>query len=305
MSERTSASPREVPSRPVRPTPLLPEAGAAGAPLTVVVAILAFMASLALVGDLVVKRAVDEWTRDLTGTVTVQITGEETAAIEAAAGRVVEVLSDTDGVSAVTRLGRAETEALLSPWFGPGGLPEDIPVPALVSAEVTAALRAELGPLRAALEQAAPDAVLDDHGTFNDRLVAAAGRLASLAFLVFAMVIGAAIAVIIFAARAGLAANRAIIEVLHLVGATDGFVAHQVQRRYFSLGLRGGIAGAVTAALVLYFAASFGGDGDGLFLPRLVADPALIAWLAIVPLILCAVAAIAARVTVLRTLRSF
>ncbi|MBB4658590.1 cell division protein FtsX [Parvularcula dongshanensis] len=291
--------------RPVRPTPLLPEAGAAGAPLTIVVAILAFMASLALIGNLVVDRAVEDWTSELTGTVTVQIPGEEPAAIDQKAEAVVGLLEQTDGVIGVTRLDRAETEALLSPWFGAGGLPDDIPVPALVSAEVTAALRSDLKPLRAQLTTTAPDAVLDDHGTFNDRLVAAATRLASLAFLVFAMVIGAAAAVIIFAARAGLAANRSIIEVLHLVGATDGFVAHQVQRRYFSLGLRGGVAGAVVAALVLFFAASFGGGGDGVFLPRLGADPALIAWLAIVPLILCAVAAVSARVTVLRTLRSF
>lgn len=286
---------------PSRATPLLPEAGAAGVPLTVVVAILAFLASLAMAANIVVDRAVDTWTVGLTSAVTVQVKGDDADAIADAAERAATVLRGTPGVLTTEVMSREDTEALLEPWFGTG-LPGDVPVPGLVTAEVTPGLRADLGTLRADLAAAVPDAVLDDHGAFNDRLLAAAARVRTLTGLIFGMVMLAAAAVIIFAARAGLAANRTILEVMHLVGASDGFVANQVQRRYFALGLRGGLAGASLAAIlvsVLVLASS----GEGAFLPRVEISARSLAWLLVVPLVLCLVAAVAARATVLRTLR--
>ena len=294
--EAASAAPQ------IKRSPLLPEAGAAGVPLTIVVAILAFLASLAMAANIVVDRAVDSWTTGLTSAVTVQVKGGDADAIEAASGRAATVLRGTPGVLTVDVLSREDAEALLEPWFGTG-LPEDVPVPGLVTAEVTEDLRADLSGLRAALAQAVPDAVLDDHGAFNDRLLAAAGRVRTLTGLVFGLVMLAAAAVIIFAARAGLAANRTILEVMHLVGASDGFVANQVQRRYFALGLRGGLAGAALAAItvsVLVLASS----GEGAFLPRVEIGARSMAWLIVVPAALCLVAAVSARLTVLRTLRS-
>lgn len=286
----------------VRQTPLLPEAGAAGAPLMTVLAVLAFIASVALAGYFMVSRAAAEWTGDLAGTVTVQIRGASPAGILTEAEAAEQVLLETPGVTTVNRMSRDETEALLEPWIGRDNLSADIPVPAIITAEVSPELRQDLTALRTALAAAAPNAVLDDHGVWNDRLVRAAGRIKSLAFIVFAMNMGATASVIIFATRAGLAANRTIVEVMHLVGATDGFIADQVQRRYFTLGLKGGLIGAGSAALVLFLIAHFGVSEDGLFLPNLTASPIMLGWLALVPLMICATATIAARVTVRRIL---
>lgn len=287
---------------PGRRAPLLPEAGAAGVPLTVVVAILAFLASLAMAANIVVDRAVDTWTTGLTSAITVQVKGEDADVIARAAGRAATVMRETPGVLSTTVLSREDAEALLEPWFGTG-LPEDVPVPGLVTAEVSEALREDLSGLRADLAAAVPDAVLDDHGAFNDRLLAAAARVRTLTALIFGMVMLAAAAVIIFAARAGLAANQAILEVMHLVGASDGFVANQVQRRYFALGLRGGLAGAALAVITVSVLVLIS-SGDGAFLPRVQISARSMAWLLVVPVILCLVAAIAARITVLRTLRA-
>ena len=288
-----------------RQTPLLPEAGAAGLPLTIVVAILAFMASVALIGNIAVARAVTAWTADLTGGITIQVKGEDTAAISEETDAAAALLQGRPGISSVRQLTRAEAEELLSPWFGTG-LPADVPVPGLVTATVTADARGGFDELRTALAEAAPSAVLDDHGGFNDRLVAAGGRLKGLAFTIFAVVMLAAAAVIVFAARAGLAANKPIIEVLHLVGASDGFIAREVQRRYFLLGLRGGLIGGLFAVIVVSLAAAGSSRiarEEAAFLPGLGVQPAALVWLVVIPAILCVVAAVAARLTVLRSLR--
>ena len=114
----------------------------------------------------------------------------------------------------------------------------------------------------------------------------------------------AACAISIFAARAGLAANHEIVSVLHLVGATDGFIASEVQRRFFTLGLRGaliGLVAAVAALAVAGFAARSSGVGEN-FLPAFRLSGFMLIWLAAAPIATCLVTALTARMTVLKTL---
>ena len=46
-----------------------------------------------------------------------------------------------------------------------------------------------------------------------------------------------------FATRAAMATNRAVIEVLHFVGAEDSFIAGHFQRHFLQLGLKAGLIG--------------------------------------------------------------
>jgi len=53
-----------------------------------------------------------------------------------------------------------------------------------------------------------------------------------------------------FATRGAMATNRPIVEVLHYVGATDGFIAEQFQRHFLLLGFKGGALGGGAAILL-------------------------------------------------------
>jgi cell division transport system permease protein len=59
-----------------------------------------------------------------------------------------------------------------------------------------------------------------------------------------------------FATRGAVAGNREVVDVLHFVGADDAFIAREFQRRFFRLGLKGGVIGG-GAALVLVTACGF------------------------------------------------
>jgi cell division transport system permease protein len=223
---------------------------------------------------------------------------EIAAATEAALG----VLNSTDGVLEATAMPPQETAKLLEPWLGAGNVGEYLNVPALIEVKVNDALRRDLSLLRTRLAAAAPGAVLDDHGGWHNRLSAAAGSGQLLAFSVFMLIMGAACAISIFAARAGLAANSEIVSILHLVGATDDFIANQVQRRFFVIGLRGSIAGLLLAILALGLVSLALRAGDSEFLPSFGVGPGLIAILLAVPIALCLVTAMTARLTVLKAL---
>jgi len=118
---------------------------------------------------------------------------------------------------------------------------------------------------------------------------------------VFVLIAGAAGAVIAFATRAGLAARRDVVEVLHLAGAEDGYIARLFQVRFARLAAVAGAIGAVGAGLIGAILRLIGG-GEGL-------TPALpIAWsdlLAVLPcpLLAALVAAGAAQATAIRLIR--
>ncbi|GGY55092.1 cell division protein FtsX [Parvularcula lutaonensis] len=283
-------------------TPIIPESGVSGFSLAIVIGVLAFLAGIALTGFFAVDAAVSGWSGELTGTITVQVRGMTPEEIRIGADAAEEILRSTEGLSNVTRLPQEEAEALLEPWLGMDNLPDDLPLPVLITADVTPELRADLGSLRQTLVEAVPSASLNDHGAWTDQLVAAASRIRGLAFMAFVLVILASSAVIVFAARAGLAAHRNIVEVLHLVGATDSFIAQQIGNRYLMLGLVGGSVGALAAWLATKFLAVVTGDAGG-FLPAFSIDAGTAVWLLSIPILLGGLSTIAARVAVLRALR--
>jgi cell division transport system permease protein len=120
-------------------------------------------------------------------------------------------------------------------------------------------------------------------------------------------VLAAAMMSVMFATRGAMAANRQIIEVLHIIGAKDGFIAAEFQRHFLLLGLKGGAIGG-GAAMVLF--ALFGmmshwlgaGDAAALFGTLALGTEGYGAMLGLVVLV-AAVTAGTSRLTVRRTLR--
>jgi cell division transport system permease protein len=81
---------------------------------------------------------------------------------------------------------------------------------------------------------------------------------------VLLLMLAATMLSVAFATRGAMAANRPIVEVLHFIGATDGFIARQFQRHFLVLGLEGGAIGGGAAIVMFLMAALAGKWGIGL-----------------------------------------
>ena len=110
----------------------------------------------------------------------------------------------------------------------------------------------DLATLRKALASAVPQADLDDHRIWAARLGAMADAVVILAAALFALMIVAMGTAIGFATRGAMAGNREIVEVLHLVGASNAFIAREFQAHFRRLGLRGAMIGGLAA--IAFFA---------------------------------------------------
>ncbi len=284
-----------------RPAPFLPEKEARDGALVFVVAVLCFLACLSAMGVIAANRAAHTWTGQLTGeaTVIVRPRGGETP--DAAAARAAEALAETSGVSEARALEPAKAYDLIRPWLGDVSDLEDLPVPRLVAVTLDARHPADAQKLKSALAAQGVDATVDDHSIWI-KDIRRAGRLVSgLGGGIFLLIAAAAASVVAFATRAGLAARRDVVEVLHLAGAEDGFIARLFQVRFARLAGFAGALGALAAAL-LGGALRLAGGGEGL-------TPALpLSWsdlLAVVPcpLIAAIVAAAAAQITAMNLIQ--
>ena len=182
-------------------SPLLPEAGSSGAPLTAVIAVISSLACIALAAFILTASAAENWTTDLNASVTIQIKGADVEEIGRRAALATEALQSSPEVISFNLISSEEAGKLLEPWLGKGNTAA-LNVPALIELKLTDEGRRNLAALSEKLSAASPGLVLDDHGDWNARLSSAARSGQVLAFAIFALILGAACAIAIFASRA-------------------------------------------------------------------------------------------------------
>lgn len=267
-------------------------------------AVMVFLAALALAGALALNGTIEGWRQGVSARLTVQIADLPGQPMAPRIARAIETLNGVPGVVSAVPLERSAVEALLEPWLGADSLQAGLPLPGLIDVTLDETRALSVPALASRLQEAVPGARLDDPKPWLDRLVQLGRLLQSLGGGIVLLVGLAAAAMVIFATRAGLAVRRDTIELLHLIGAEDGYIARQFQRHVARQAIQGGIIGTVLALLTLLGIQLLAGRvGTGL-LPGLA-----LAWwhwlaLLLLPAAAAVLAMITARLTVFGALRT-
>ncbi len=303
------------PSRAAPPpvaTPIVPSGSIAGRSLTAVVAIMTFLAALTTGAVMMVVSAANDWQSEVGREVTIQVRPVPGRNFEADVSAAAALAQASPGIADVRAYTKEESAALIEPWLGSGLALNDLPIPRMIIVKLLPGGKPDFPGLRKALAAQLPNASLDDHRGWIDRMRAMADTAVIVGVAILGLVLVVTVLSVTFATRGAMATNRPIVEVLHYVGATDGFVAGQFQRHFLALGLRGGAIGG-GAAIVLFgfleaanawLAGTPGGDEVSVLFGSFSVGVA--GYLVIVAqvVLMAAVTALASRHTVNRTLRS-
>ncbi len=237
-----------------RATYILPRDKGA-APLDFVIAVMAFLAALALGASLVATRAAHGWQSGLSDRITVQVMppedGDARAGLDAETQAALSVLNATPGIAHAAPLSDAEINALVEPWIGKDGAVSGIPLPRLIDAVITPGEDVDVTRLAARLKQAAPHASVDDHRRWIARLRGLADAVRLSAYGILLLIAGATAAAVSFATRAGLDAHHEMVALLHQMGALPGFIARAVEWHYFISALLAAALGTTVRRPVL------------------------------------------------------
>ncbi len=233
-----------------RPNQLVPAGTVAGNALTVVIAIMSFLACLTLGAVTLVRDASRDWQLDIQREVTIQVRPIDGVDLDTEAAKAAALARQTKGIAGVEVLNAKENAQLLEPWLGAGLDLTDLPIPRLVVVRLSDQNAVNLTDLAARLQMQVRGASLDDHRAWASRLQSMANATVIAGLGILSLVFVATILSVVFATRGAMAANGVVVSVLHLCGAEDGFIAREFQRHFLLLGLRGGMIGATTAGII-------------------------------------------------------
>ncbi|HET7881738.1 MAG TPA: FtsX-like permease family protein [Acetobacteraceae bacterium] len=280
--------------------------------LPFLVAAMAFLAALALAGWVGAASLGRHWQQGAGSSVTVQVPRPQEPAAGQGGGsridRVLALLTGASGIASARALGDEELGDLLRPWLGSGAERLAVPLPAVVAVRLADADQ-DLGGLARRLDGVAPGTLVESHGVWIRRLAVLARSLQACAGLALLLVAAVAAAVIAVATRAGLSARRDAIDIVHGLGATDGYIAARFAGRATLLAAAGGLVGVVLALPVLLtlanLAAPFSGDMSGDTVAGVLGTMPAALWLALpgMPAAAAAIGLLTAQVTVRRWLR--
>ena len=287
----------------VRRTDLPLNRDALGRFLPWLIAFMVYLAVMALAGMLLLNQLAGRWDQGIGSTVTVQIPAaadkqQDARHMQAA----LKVLKDIPQVLFAEAIPESQIATLLEPWLGAIGGSGDLPLPQLIDIELKEGATLDEEAVHRKLSSIVPGVTVDSHGLWLERMVRLIRTVEILSIAVLALIALATVGTVIFTTRTGLAIHQDVIEVLHLIGARDSYVARQFATRALFLGLRGGLIGLFLALPTLWGIGFLVRSLDSSLLPDVSLQPMQWLMLAVVPAAAALIAMLTARITVVRSL---
>lgn len=212
----------------------------------------------------------------------------------------VKAARSVRGITGAEAVPEAEMRRLLEKWVGPGGLGQDLPVPAIIHLDLSPDINAaQVGAL---LARAVPGSRFIGEEATLAPLLGSLRALRWLAVVLVLLMAAATSAAVVLAARGALDTHRSTIEIMHGIGATDDQVALLFQRKIALDAAVGALVGGAIAAIALLLI-----GGGGLAMAReLAGGPPLtgsdLIVLALLPVAAVVLATLVARFAVLSAL---
>lgn len=286
-----------------RAAQLVPQARLSG-PMPWVIAIMVALTAIAAAAGLALDNLADSARAELAGGATVQVLEANPAEREARVAEVVAVLDSSPLTASHRQVPQAELEQLLDPWLDLGDdTAATVPIPALIDVQLAPGNEANLAQLREQVTARVPQARVDAQASWLAPVFSALRSLQWMAVALVALLALTSAAAVWLAARNAFGANRETIEIVHLLGGTDGQIARVFQRSIaFDAVLGGAVGLALGVVAILALGSRFAALQSGMISGGgLVWSDWLL--LALIPFVGVLIAIYTARVTVFAALK--
>lgn len=283
---------------------ILPRDTATSGSLPWVIGVMVYLVFMALSFGLSLNNSVSNWREDLSNTITVEVSRSDQIEVSAEerVAAVLGLLETTAGVMEAKAIGSDEIAALLAPWFGERELVDELEVPELIDVTLNETGLELIDDIVRVIQDEAEGITVDTHNDWLDDLIKFARSIQFIAALVIGMLILCTVSLVVLATRGSLAAHHDVVELLHLIGARDNFIARTFQNHYMGLGMRGGIIGVLLGALTIAGLMFYLPELEGSLLPSIRLSMIQILFLSGLPVLASALTTLTARATVLKTL---
>lgn len=270
--------------------------------LKILICLMTILAILALSISFVISGMKERWAAGIQNQATIEILPQDkegnirkAADIEALGNIIIEQLEKETAITNIQELSKQEITNLVAPWLGEDLAGGKIPLPGIITVEFLHSEQMNAIDLQNKISVIGANIRLDTHESWLNDII----KFSSMIEL-FALLISGAIGITIFIAisaaiRSRIAIHQDDLKLLHLMGASDGYIIAQFQKYILILTLQGALIGLAFSFVVfgiIYFVTS---GSDIAFLPALELNLQHWFFIIILPFVISLVAMITAR----------
>jgi len=215
-----------------------------------------FLFTITLAAYFMISSMINSWNKSIIDGLTVQIMpslelldqNEEQMRIN----KVVLFFEGLDGVEKVKLISDRQIKKLMAPWLGTNANIESLPLPKLLSVNLQNGQQFDYQKVSEDLKEIAPYASIDNHTLWLKKLIKSASSLKALSLFVLVLVLSASVFSIFYAVETSLKVHQSIVEILHIMGATDSYIAKQYATRGFKVAFLSSTCGMILSVLALF-----------------------------------------------------
>ena len=233
--------------------------------LVLLIALMSYLGVMALSGVFALTAISHHWSSGLKGQITIEIPAENPDGslrteqeIETLKQDTKTILEASAAIESVKVLSAEDISDLLSPWLGDSQQSAnafgDIPLPGLISAVTKPDAKQSLAPLRRQLKELADNIQVDTHKDWLDDILRLTLTMQTAAIFITILIAATTVIAVAGAIKSRIAIYKKDVELLHLMGASDAYIARQFQRHSLILAIKGSIIGVIFGVLTLVLA---------------------------------------------------
>lgn len=221
--------------------------------MTTVIGLMVFLGFLSVALSLALNALSERWTTGLEGKMTIEIPAQdidlqirEKDTLNAIAKTMIEALNKRDNVESATIVEDDTLINMISPWIDVEKGFNDLPLPILVSVVFDKAPQEqEILDLQNYVVSVDGASHLDTHQDWLNELLRFTGALKLITWVMGLVITITTLMAVAGVVRARLAAHMSDVELLHLMGATDPYIARQFQGHILTLAFKGCLVGGI------------------------------------------------------------
>jgi cell division transport system permease protein len=279
--------------------------GSGGQLVTWIVGVMNYLTVLMVVLIFALSAIQHYWQAGMTGHMTLEIPYNKDAPLSDDKKTSLEKdLNALNGIQAHF-LTMEEIGKLVGPWLGTGEILQELPLPTLVDiTRLDMQDAASNDEIQSTAKKIIPEVTLDTHEEWLAELMQLAKACRMILIIVSVILALTAAATVAATARTRLALHKAEVDLLHLIGATDSYIATQFQRQAFRLATEGAGAGLLMAIITMAVVAVVKQELGDTVIPQLHLSFWQWLLLLVTPVIAGLIAMLASRFTVLHALKT-
>ena len=217
--------------------------------------------------------------------------------------RAIAIAQSFDGIIQVVPLSDADMMELIEPWLGGDDIALNfLPLPRILNLVIDPDNPPDSERLAQELNLNIPGAKLIEFDEWRLRLVSYINALRLLAGLIIIVMCISVGGLVVFVSLSGLTAYKDAVELLHIMGAHDGYIARQFQKKMMGASLKGGVTGFLLATILILTFGHFVLTPDLRIHNYMILSPDDWLYLLSAPLFVTLIATLTARVTILLAL---